>query len=96
MKRVDTEKREVDIHWEDDDKGTISFEEVYIYPTEKQVADLQEKIATNSLDPKMHVFASRTNLALSGRCGPVRLTQNFHLWHHTDSYCSTMKAHWTT
>lgn len=82
LKRVDPERREVDINWEDNDKGTISFDEVYVYPTEQQVLELQDKIAKNELDPKTHVFASRTNLVTTGRCGPYHEGTMDHLSCH--------------
>eukprot|EP00029_Vermamoeba_vermiformis_P000684 TRINITY_DN10881_c0_g1_i1.p1 TRINITY_DN10881_c0_g1~~TRINITY_DN10881_c0_g1_i1.p1 ORF type:complete len:410 (+),score=52.26 TRINITY_DN10881_c0_g1_i1:320-1549(+) len=53
--------------WEDNDKDTLPFNEVFVYPTKEQIDHFRQRIRNGELYQE-RVFASRANLG--ERCGP--------------------------
>lgn len=70
IQSVNWEAQTVDHKWDDNDKDpALSFEEVFVYPTQQQIEDFRQRLRNGELDRNERVFASRSNLG--DRCGPV-------------------------
>jgi hypothetical protein len=68
IQTVNWESRTVYHIWDDNDKDTISFDEVFVYPNKEQLAQFRQRLANGDINSQEKVFSSRANLG--ERCGP--------------------------
>jgi hypothetical protein len=74
IQTVNWESRTVYHIWDDNDKDTISFDEVFVYPNKEQLAQFRQRLANGDINSQEKVFSSRANLG--ERCGPVSHIQD--------------------
>ncbi len=69
IETVNWENRTVFHIWDDNDRDTLSFDEIFVYPTTKQTEELRNRLRNGVLNQNEKIFASRTHLGT--KCGPV-------------------------